>query len=237
MKISSKDNPLIKYLTKIYSSKKERDESSKFIVEGYNLVNEAYKTGSIDKIFSIKEEPLYKDAIIVTYDIIKKITDTVTPEGIIALVNKKNTSKCGNKILYLDSLQDPGNIGTLLRSAVAFNFDTIVLDECTDLYNPKTIRASQGAIFYLNFIDKKILDLKQENYYIINTNMNGVSLDNFKLKSSNYVLILGNEGHGVRREYQECSDVNLTIPMENIESLNVSIAGSILMYELNKQEK
>ncbi len=235
MKISSKDNPLVKYLVRLYENKKERDESNKFIVEGYNLVSEAKKQGLLDKVFSIKEEDDYKDAIIVTQDIIKKITNTVTPEGIIAICNKKKDLNLGNKVLYLDSLQDPGNIGTLLRSAVAFNFDTVVLDECVDLYNPKVIRASQGAIFYLNILSNSLSELKSLGYKIIGTEMFGTALNNYKSNDSKLVLILGNEGHGVRSEYLEFSDINLTIPMNSIESLNVGVAGSILMYELNKK--
>ena len=235
MKISSKDNPLVKYLVRLYENKKERDESNKFIVEGYNLVSEAKKQGLLDKVFSIKEEDDYKDAIIVTQDIIKKITNTVTPEGIIAICNKKKDLNLGNKVLYLGSLQDPGNIGTLLRSAVAFNFDTVVLDECVDLYNPKVIRASQGAIFYLNILSNSLSELKSLGYKIIGTEMFGTALNNYKSNDSKLVLILGNEGHGVRSEYLEFSDINLTIPMNSIESLNVGVAGSILMYELNKK--
>ena len=235
MKISSKDNPLVKYLVRLYENKKERDESNKFIVEGYNLVSEAKKQGLLDKVFSIKEEDDYKDAIIVTQDIIKKITNTVTPEGIIAICNKKKDLNLGNKVLYLDSLQDPGNIGTLLRSAIAFNFDTVVLDECVDLYNPKVIRASQGAIFYLNILSNSLSELKSLGYKIIGTEMFGTALNNYKSNDSKLVLILGNEGHGVRSEYLEFSDINLTIPMNSIESLNVGVAGSILMYELNKK--
>ena len=235
MKISSKDNPLVKYLVRLYENKKERDESNKFIVEGYNLVSEAKKQGLLDKVFSIKEEDDYKDAIIVTKDIIKKITNTVTPEGIIAICNKKKDLNLGNKVLYLDSLQDPGNIGTLLRSAVAFNFDTVILDECVDLYNPKVIRASQGAIFYLNILSNSLSELKSLGYKIIGTEMFGTALNNYKSNDSKLVLILGNEGHGVRSEYLEFSDINLTIPMNSIESLNVGVAGSILMYELNKK--
>lgn len=235
MKISSKDNPLVKYLVRLYENKKERDESNKFIVEGYNLVSEAKKQGLLDKVFSIKEEDDYKDAIIVTQDIIKKITNTVTPEGIIAICNKKKDLNLGNKVLYLDSLQDPGNIGTLLRSAVAFNFDTVILDECVDLYNPKVIRASQGAIFYLNILSNSLSELKSLGYKIIGTEMFGTALNNYKSNDSKLVLILGNEGHGVRSEYLEFSDINLTIPMNSIESLNVGVAGSIIMYELNKK--
>ena len=234
MKISSKDNPVIKYLTKLYESKKERDLSNSFIVEGYNLVGEAYKAGIVKSIYLVKEEKDYPDAVIITYDLLKKITDTITPEGIIAVCEKKLKSQLGDKILYLDRLQDPGNVGTLLRSALAFNFDTIILDESVDLYNPKTIRSSQGSIFNLNFINKSIDELKALGYTIIGTEMFGIPLNEYKKTTDKIVLILGNEGNGVRKEYLDSSDINLTITMNKMESLNVGVAGAILMYELNK---
>jgi len=235
MKISSKDNPLIKYLTELNQSKKLRDECNEFIVEGYNLVEEASSQGLLKKVYTVKEDPKYPDAIIITFDILKKITNTVTPEGIIGVCNKNNKKEYKNNILFLDNVQDPGNIGTLLRSCCAFGFDTIVLDNCCDIYNPKVIRSSEGAIFKLSFVNDTIIDLKNKGYKIIATSMNGISIDKFDYKSiDKYVLVLGNEGHGVRQEILDICDYNLTIPMKNIESLNVGVAGSIIMYEFKK---
>lgn len=235
MKISSKENPLIKYLTKVYSDKKERDQAKVYIVEGYNLVDEAIKSGHVKTVFITEENKLYPDAIIVTPDIIKKVTSTVNPEGIIALVNKCESAKIGNHLLYLDRLQDPGNIGTLLRSALAFNFDTVIMDECCDLYNPKVIRASEGSIFNLNFIDIKLNEIKKLGYYIIGTSMKGTPSNSYQYDQEKIALVLGNEGNGVRDEYLKLSNINLTIPMNKMESLNVGVAGSILMYEINKK--
>ena len=234
MKISSKDNPIIKNLIKLYQNKKERDESNLFIVEGYNLVEEAFKAGVIERIYSIKDEEIYENYVQITPDLLKRITDTITPEGIIAVCKKKNSSKLGNKVLYLDRLQDPGNVGGLLRSALSFNFDTIVLDECVDLYNPKVLRSSQGSFFNLNYSNVSLDELKNEGYIILGTSMHSTPLNEFKNEYQKIVLILGNEGNGVRKEYLESTDINLTIPMNKMESLNVCVAGSILMYELNK---
>ncbi len=231
--ITSKDNNKIKELVKLYKNKKYRDEKSLFIVEGYNLIDEAIKASRLVSIYSIKEEEKYKDAIIISEELLSKITNTITPEGIIAVVKKENSSKIGNKILYLDRLQDPGNIGTLLRSSIAFNFDTVILDECADIYNPKVVRSSEGAIFHLNFIKESLPNLKNKGYYLIGTTLNGDSVNtlNYNL-CKKLVLILGNEGNGIRKEYQDITDINLTIPMNKIESLNVGVAGSIFMYLL-----
>jgi len=235
MKISSKDNPVIKYLQELNSSKKLRDESNEFIVEGYNLVKEALITGNLKKVYTVDENSEYKDAVIITFDILKKITNTITPEGIIGVCSKNISKKLSNKALYLDNIQDPGNIGTILRSCCAFGFDTIILDNCCDIYNPKVIRSSEGAIFKLSFIDKTIDELKNDGYKIIGTSMNGLNIDKFDKKTlDKFVVVLGNEGHGVRKEILENTDINLTIPMKNIESLNVGVAASIIMYEFTK---
>ena len=147
MIISSKDNPKIKSLVKLFLNKTERNKTNLYIVEGYHLVEEAYKKGLVDSVYSIKEEPLYKDAIIITKEILKKITSTITPEGIIATVRKNETNILTDKVLYLDQIQDPGNLGTILRSALSFNFNSIILDNTVDLYNPKVIRSTMGSIF------------------------------------------------------------------------------------------
>lgn len=231
--ITSKDNAKIKELVKLYKNKKYRDEKSLFIVEGYNLIDEAIKASRLISVYSIKEEEKYKDAVIISKELLSKITNTITPEGIIGVVKKENSSKIGNKVLYLDRLQDPGNIGTLLRSSIAFNFDTVILDECVDIYNPKVVRSSEGAIFHLNFIKESLLNLKNNGYYLIGTTLDGISVDNLNHNlCKKIVLILGNEGNGIRKEYQDITDINLTISMNKIESLNVGVAGSIFMYLL-----
>lgn len=235
MNISSKDNKLFKYLLKVFESKKIRDNDNVFIVEGYNLVEEAYKRNLIINTFSIKEEPLYKDSIIISLELLKKLTNTVTPEGIIALVKKDINNELSNKILFLDRIQDPGNIGTLIRSAVSFGFNSIIFDETCDPFNPKVIRASEGAIFKINILNYDINHLKELGYKIYGTSMNGVSLESIDNCQTKIVIILGNEGNGVRKEYLNITNDNLTIPMINTESLNVGVAGSIIMYHFRKQ--
>lgn len=233
-RITSKDNKLIKYISKLKGSKKFRDEEGKFIIEGYNLVSEAYKKGIIEYILSSKDEELYESSITVSEDIISKLTDTVTPQNILAVVRKENSALLSNKVLYLDNIQDPGNLGTLLRSAVAFNFNTVILDNTCDQYNPKVIRATEGAIFKLSFMNLSLSELKSKGYKILSTSMHGEDPSKVKIDSKKIVLILGNEGSGVKMEYIENSDIDLTIPMNNTESLNVAVAGSILMHELNR---
>jgi len=179
----------------------------------------------------------------VTKDIINYISTLDTPVPILGFCEKrKNNLDLGNRILLLDGIQDPGNLGTIIRSALAFNVDTIVLSpECVDLYNPKVIRSTQGMLFGINIIRKDlktvIETLKREEIPIYGTRVEyGEDVVNLKRKDRiRFGLIMGNEGQGVKREILEICDKYLFIDMnDNVESLNVAVATSILLYELNK---
>ncbi|MCR5741420.1 MAG: RNA methyltransferase [Gammaproteobacteria bacterium] len=231
--INSKDNKEIKYLLKIYTDKKFRYSEKAFIVEGYNLVNEALKAKIVKNIYLLKEDDRYPDSTIITKELMNKICDSITPQGIIALCEMKLNDKKGDKILYLDNLQDPANLGALMRSARAFDFDTIILNNSVDIFNPKTLRSSEGNIFNLNFIKEDIMSLKKDGYTILGTNMNSEKLEEFNLKMDKIVLILGNEGNGVNKELLDLCDHIITISMSRLtESLNVAVAGAIIMHHL-----
>ena len=156
-------------------------------------------------------------------------------------INNDNV-ELGNKILLLDNVQDPGNLGTIIRSAVAFNVDSIVLSpDCVDVYNPKVLRSTQGMIFHIPIIVRDLFEtidtIKKEEIPVYGTRVEfGEDVSSLKEKDKvKYALVMGNEGNGVKRELLEKCDKNLFIDMsEKVESLNVSVAASILMYELNK---
>ena len=231
MQITSLENPKIKYLMKLNTSKMRKSEG-KFIVEGKHLVNEARLQNLLLEAYSLEEKEGY---IQLTPQIMKKIcnTDTVVTEiGLCSIINKKELS---NKLLLLDGVQDPGNMGALMRSAKAFGFNTIILgDGCVDIYNDKVIRASQGAIFKLNFISSNLKEfiLSHKEYKIYGTNVvNGISLS--QVSNDNLIgVVLGNEGNGIKDETFSVIEKNIYSPMDNTESLNVSVAGGIIMYEL-----
>ncbi len=238
--ITSLTNDKVKYLTKLYKDSSFRRKEGLYIVEGYNLVDEALNTNMVSEIFissSSKYIDKYKDATFVTDEIINKITDTVQPEGIVATVKFTEKRELSPNIIYLDRIQDPGNLGTILRSAVAFGFNSVILDNSVDLYNPKTIRSSLGAIYKLSFPKYNIDELKSLGYEIITTTMKGKNPKDYTKTKDKICLILGNEGNGVRPDLTKLSDINLTIPMINTESLNVGVAGSILMYILQANLK
>ena len=229
--LTSIDNPKIKALLKLKTSK-ERKKENKFIVEGPHLVKEARNLNLLIEAYSIEEKEGY---IQISKQIMDKIADTDTTVTEIGLCKMLNSNLVTDKILILDKVQDPGNLGAIMRSANAFGFKTIALGEGTcDIYNSKVIRSSQGAIFKLNFINVNIVEFlkKLNDYDIYGTNVvNGIELDNVK-KTKKMAIILGNEGNGISDDVNNALKKNIYIPMENTESLNVAIAASIIMYKL-----
>lgn len=244
--LTSCENEKVKMYIKL-KKKKYRDLSGEYIVEGMHSVMEAFKTGMLEELILEENEilPLPCKYVYVSHDIMKKISTVDTPPTIMGLCKKRilNDNKfLGKKILVLDQLQDPGNLGTIIRSACAFGVDSIVLSENTvDLYNPKVIRGTQGMIFHMNIFQKKSSEiielLKSLNIPVYGTKVeygSDVRSLNEKDKRS-FALVVGNEGNGVRSEISDMCDKNLYINMnDRVESLNVAIATSILLYELGR---
>lgn len=240
MIISSITNNKIKELSKL-NTKKGRKENKMFIVEGEHLVNEALKNNLLVSVYA-KSEYGYKNETIVTDAVMKKLTNLDSTPNIIGICKIKDdyTIK-GNNILILDNIQDPGNLGTIIRSAVAFNIDTIVLSKDTvDVYNEKVLRATQGMIFNINIIIKNLNEiipkLKDAGYKIYSTNVvNGTNIKDVSF-SSKCAIIMGNEGNGVKREIQDLSDEYIYIKMnDKCESLNVGVATGIILHELSSR--
>ena len=243
MLITSLNNEHIKNLCKL-NTKKYRDETGTFLIETKHLVLEAYKEGIIKELILEKDEifPLDVPITYVTRPILKKLSNTESPSNVMAVVSKRDESdNIGEKILILDRVQDPGNLGTIIRSAVAFNIDTIVLSkDSVDLYNPKVVRSNQGMMFHINIITRDIIpfikELKNKDYKIIGTKVtNGKDVRDASVYS-HFALVIGNEGQGISNEVDGLCDEYLYIKMnDSCESLNASVAASILMYEINKK--
>ena len=196
--------------------------------------------GLLKKIFLLENENIEIDIekIYVSYDVMKKVSNLDTPPKVIGICSLLKEKEVGDKVLVLDGVQDPGNLGTIIRSAVAFNIDTIILSNDTvDIYNPKVIRSTQGMLFNINIIRKDIKEeitkLKDKNYSIYTTNVsNGIDIKDVE-KSNQFVLIVGNEGSGVSKDISKLADYSICINTnKNVESLNVAVATSILLYEL-----
>lgn len=230
--ITSKENEKIKYLRKL-KTKKYRDLENRFLVFGNHLIEEAYKHGEIEEIFT--SNPNYEGTLI-SNELMKELNFTQSPYDILAVCKKANKNINSNKILMLEDVQDPNNLGALLRSASAFGFKHIIIsNHSADVYNDKTIRASQGAIFHLkiertNLIDK-IKEYQKLGYKVYATDVNG---SNQPQLSNKAILILGNEGRGISESILNLANETITIKTQTVESLNVVIAGSILMYEWSR---
>lgn len=241
MVITSLENKKIKDIKKLYD-KQKRDSKGLFIVEGEHLVREALKHHLLKEVIALENTNIdfFDEVTYVTLPVLKRISNLDTPQSIMGVCNKKEEQEIGEKLLVLDNIQDPGNLGTIIRSAVAFDIDTIVLSKDTvDLYNPKVIRATQGMLFSINIIVRDLevflADIHQKKYHIYGTNVtNGKSLKSIE-KVKKFAIIMGNEGSGVKETLKNHIDENIYIDMNNnCESLNVGVATSIILYEFSK---
>jgi TrmH family RNA methyltransferase len=164
----------------------------------------------------------------------------MVPQGIIGVCEITNNSNIGEKVLLLDNVQDPGNIGTLIRSCVAFGFSTIISENSVDYYNEKVVRSTQGALFKVNLLNGSLSDFIKESkdydFYVTDLKSD-FTLEETEFKNNKLGIILGNEGQGVRQELIDLVDQSFKIKMKNMESLNVGVAGSIIMYEIFKRSK
>lgn len=232
--ITSKENSEVKYINKLKKAS-FRDSEGIFIVEGFHLVDEAYKRGLLLKVISTKEEDFDVPHLIVSESILKHLSNLSNP-SIMGLVKiKENNNIEGNLILALDNIQDPGNLGTILRSAKAFNVKTILLSEdSVSLYNDKVIRSGQGLIFDLNIIRCDLAKMiKKLGFKVLVTDVDGgTDINDYKLNERS-ILVMGSEGRGVSSKIKELKDEALYIKMnKDCESLNVAVAASIIMHHL-----
>lgn len=238
MVYTSIDNDKIKEIKKL-QTKKYRDLTNTFLIEGEHLVYEAYEAGLLNTVIVLEDTPfdLEIPTMIVNKKVMTYLSELDNPSKMMGICNKRVGKIEGNKILALDGVQDPGNMGTIIRSSVAFNVDTIILSkECVDLYNSKVIRASQGMIFNSNVVIDDLDVLKDlEGYEILATKVDGgESLKTLK-KPDKFVIVMGNEGNGVSDKVLNMCDKYLYIDMNtDCESLNVGVATSIILYELDK---
>ena len=258
--ISSKDNERVKY-TKALLKSKNRQKESKYIIEGYRIltlaiecnadldyvfINEDFenKTEHVEflKVLEDKNIKVFKT----TNKIFKDLIDTENTQGILGVVKFKerkiehNISNDDKFVLILDRIQDPGNMGTIIRTADAAGVDAIIaLKGSVDIYNPKVIRSTMGSIFDMNIInctqEECLKALKSKDFNIVSSFLN---TDNYYHKTeygNKVALVIGNEANGVNDDLIDQSDILVKIPIYgNAESLNAAISSAILMYEIKK---
>jgi len=240
MIISSIQNDMIKDLVRLHD-KKYRDLTNLFLVEGEHLVEEAIKNNSLKEIIILENNDYdtLLNKIYVSTLVITKLSEQKTIPIVMGICEKKKEMDISGNVLILDKVQDPGNLGTIIRSAVAFNINTIILSpDSVDLYNEKVIRSTEGLLFSINIITRPILEaineLKLKDYLVIGSVVsNGEKVSQM---ASKYALIVGNEGQGISEEVLDLCDKKITIEINpSVESLNVGIATGIILYELNRR--
>ena len=225
--------------------------AKRFIVEGYHLVNEASKTNLLEAIISTDEKELKKinnvKRYLVNDAIINKIATTKNPQNILGIVKMLDHNITnllpiikGNKtkLIMLDDVNDPGNLGTIIRTAAGLGYDGIIMSPNTvDLYNEKVIRSTQGVMFKIPIIKANLQEiiklLKKEKVFCIGTALTNAKDVKHITKKDKFAICLGNEAKGISKEVLDNMDENVKIAMKNdVESLNVSIAAGIIMYEM-----
>lgn len=241
MLITSKSNPIIKAVASL-ADKKFRKQLNQYIVEGIKPVRECIEAGcAIDRIICVEGlEESFKGATVVTESVFKSLSSEKTPQGVLAVVKipqfimKPPEKPC----LLLDCLQDPGNLGTVIRTANAAGYEEIYLINCTDPYSPKAVRASMSGIFFVKVYQAtrdEVLDALK-NVPLISADMFGEDIFTFNPPEL-FCLCIGNEGSGLSAEIKSRASNSVKIPMRSTcESLNAAVSAGIAMYALKKNK-
>lgn len=244
--ITSKSNKYVK-LCHSLQQKKVRNETNYCLLEGVKIIREAFANGlEIKHIFATKdiyekiEKEFKKEVIVVSEEIIKYISSTVSPQNVVGIcqIKREEYSIPKGNYLFLDSIQDPSNLGAIIRTAVATNFKTIYLVNCVDEYNEKVIRSSMGNLFKCKFIHTQLdkLDDFKDSLYICD--MSGKNIFNILTFNKIVGLCISNEGHGVSEQVRRVVKNTISIPMaNNVESLNASVSAGIIMYHISVNQK
>ena len=235
--IDSLDNKKIKEIASL-KIKKYRDQYGLFLIEGKHLVDEAKKSGLLEEVILFDDNYDFDKKLIVSEKVMKKLSFQDSLPSIMGVCKIKDSKLIGSKYLLLDGIQDPGNLGTIIRSGLAFGVDTIVLSkDSVDLYNDKVIRSTQGMIFHINIIRCDLEDVINKikgDIKIIGTSLGDSTPLRSIDKLERYALIVGNEGNGVKKEILDLCDDIVRIEMnKDVESLNVGVATSIILYEMS----
>lgn len=257
--ISSKDNELVKHIKKL-KDKKYRDESNEYIIEGIKLIEEAVKEKArINKIIICEDttntyeiptnvmlEIAKYECVYVTNKIFSTITQVTNPQGIMAIIEKKSNNQeidfSQDIIVALDDIQDPGNLGTILRTVDSVGLNQIIVSKGTvDAFNSKVVRSTMGAIFRVNIIEvddliETIKMIKKHHFKLVVTSLQ-TKKSIYDINFNKKIIVIGNESNGVSEVIQDMADEKAKIPMiGKTESLNASVATGIVLYEYVRQK-
>lgn len=251
--ITSKTNPKIKNLIKCMKSGKERKKQDIFLVEGIRMFSEIPDFLHVET-FVTKEfydgYPDFFDNIayeLVSEQVMDTISDTKTPQGVVSLVKRQHYTvkevceRDNSLIMALENLQDPGNLGTIIRTAEGAGVTGILMSRNTvDVYNPKVVRATMGSIFripfcYVENLTETVGNLKRQNFIVYSAHLQGKSFYDYDYQKPT-IFCIGNEGSGLSKELSEAANYKIKIPMRGkVESLNAATASTVLMYEALRQ--
>ena len=257
-RISSKDNSLVKHIKRL-KEKKYRDEYGEYVIEGIKLIKEAVQENADIKHIVVcdgcdnsemieshlKYEMARLDFVYVPENIFKMISDVESPQGVLAVIGKPNKEEMSfdeDIILALDDIQDPGNLGTILRTADSVGLKQILVSKGTaDSYNPKVVRSTMGAIFRVKVIEcdslkETLKDLQKREYKVMCTSLK-TKKNIYQVDYKKKIIVIGNEANGVSKDILNLADEKVIIPMlGKTESLNASVATGVILYEYVRQK-
>lgn len=241
--ITSLKNPKVA-AWKALKDRKGRRESGCFLVEGRKMVEEALASAfDVEAVLVQEGLELPNGLTMPVYElpahVLAAVCDTKTPQGIAAVVRMKEQSALGKHIVVLDGVQDPGNVGTIIRTADAAGLDGVLLStQCADVFSPKVLRATMGSIFRMNLrttddLPGELTKLREKGYSILSSQLDGTPFYEREKVAEQFALVIGNEGNGVSEQVQQTATHRVRLPMRGgAESLNAAIAAAIMMYEL-----
>ena len=254
-KITSKTNQIIKDTKKLITSSSARHTQGLFVLEGarlcFDVLNSVYKVKCLlvtEKLYSKYADEVdalaevSDSAYLITDEISQKLSDTTTPQGIFAVCRMENNSGAlGRKVLALDRVQDPSNVGAIIRTGEALGIDSVILYDSCDIYNPKALRASMGSSLRMNTVftenlEDTLTELKGEYaVYATVPSSDAVNITTLDFSAPS-ICVIGNEANGVEENVKAVSDKLITIPMKGkAESLNASVAASVVMWEMMRE--
>jgi len=245
--ITSLKNPKVQ-AWKSLNSKKGREEQHAFLVESPKMVQEALASGLKVNAVLLREDlagnfdlPAGIPAFVLPGHVFNSISETKTPQGVAAVLDLETKPAAGPRLLALDGVQDPGNVGTIIRTADAAGFSGILFSrECADLFSPKVLRATMGSVFRLGFsfppsLPESLEALKKKGYSVLSSQLDGEPFFERSHVAPSFVLVIGNEGNGVSDEVKAVATHRLCLPMRGgAESLNAAVAAGIMMYDLTR---
>ena len=236
-RIPSMQNPQFRELLKLRKSSACR-EKNRIVVEGEDLVEMAYGSGQLDGLIALDEQRQYGDIdqIIVSPAMMARLSGNKSPSKMLGLAHLNEGAETGDRVVVLDNVQDPGNVGTILRTALSFSYSSVVLlPHCASKFNEKVIQSSKGAIFRIPIFENVSLEeLKERGLKIVSTSLQGAVDYRTATVREPFALVFGNEGQGISENTLQNSDLLIKIEMHNMDSLNVAVAAGILMNHYRK---